>query len=144
VTRHMIVGLDPGVTTGLAVWDAQQQRLTAVESMGIVAAMLRVQSMMSFGSLHSVVFEDARLRAYFGNKGREALQGAGSIKRDCGIWVEWFEHVGCAYRAISPRQKGAKLNATQFQMLTLWEGRTNDHGRDAALLVLGRTACTPS
>ena len=140
MTRHMIVGLDPGVTTGLAVWDAQQQRLTAVESMGIVAAMLRVQSMMAFGSLHSVVFEDARLRTYFGAKGREALQGAGSIKRDCGIWVEWFEHIGCAYRAISPRNKGAKLNAAQFERLTGWGGRTNEHGRDAAVLVLGARA----
>ena len=91
-------------------------------------------------SLHSVVFEDARLRKWFGSKGREALQGAGSIKRECQLWAEWLAAVGCSYRAVSPHSKGPKLDAAQFARLTGWPGRTNEHGRDAAMLVFGRIA----
>jgi len=137
MSGRIAVGVDPGVNTGLALWDIDAQALTEVSSTGIVDAMLRVRSLSLTGSLHCVVFEDARLRTWFGTKGREALQGAGSVKRDCQVWVEWLTTLGCAYRGVSPKNKGAKLNAAQFERLTNWEGRTNEHGRDAALLVLG-------
>lgn len=138
MTRSFIVGIDPGVTTGLALWEYGPKRLEDVASMGIVDAMLRVQAMHHVGTLHLVVYEDARLRTYFGAKGREALQGAGSIKRDCSVWAEWLAHLGCAYKAVSPRAKGPKLSAEQFAKLTGWQGRTNEHGRDAAMLVWKR------
>lgn len=137
MTRRLHVGVDPGVHTGFAVWDADAQKLLDVRSMGIVAAMLQVQLMHGFGSLAMVTFEDARLRTWFGSKGKESLQGAGSIKRDCQIWAEWLEHVGCPYRNVSPKAKGAKLNAEQFARLTGWTERTNEHGRDAGMLILG-------
>ena len=137
MTRRLVVGIDPGVTTGFALWDIDARKLKEVSSMGIVDAMLRVQLMHKAGSLYLVVYEDARLRTYFGAKGREALQGAGSIKRDCSVWAEWLGMLGCAYKAVSPKVKGPKRDAEQFARLTGWSGRTNEHGRDAAMLVVG-------
>jgi hypothetical protein len=137
VSGYLIVGIDPGVTTGFALWDKTTGRLEEVNSMGIVAAMLRVQLMHTEGVLHSLVYEDARLRTgYFGERAKHNQQGAGSIKRDCSVWAEWLGMLGCAYKAVSPRAKGPKLNAEQFAKLTGWQGRTNEHGRDAALLLL--------
>lgn len=139
MTRSFIVGIDPGVTTGLALWEHGPKRLEDVSSMGIVDALIRVQLMHSAGSLHSVVYEDARLRTgYFGERAKHNQQGAGSIKRDCSVWAEWLGMLGCAYKAVSPRAKGPKLNAEQFAKLTGWQGRTNEHGRDAAMLVWKR------
>lgn len=135
----LIVGIDPGVNTGFAVWNVKLNTLVSVESMGIVDAMLRLQIMANAGSLHSVTFEDAHLRTWFGSKGREALQGAGSIKRDCGIWKEFLGTLKIPYKAVSPQSKGAKIDAEQFQRLTGWPGRTNNHARDAAMLVYKRT-----
>lgn len=140
MTRSFIVGIDPGVTTGLALWEPGPKRLDEVSSMGIVEAMLRVQRIQQAGTLLMVVYEDARLRTYFGAKGREALQGAGSIKRDCSVWAEWLAHLGCAYKAVSPRAKGRKLDAGQFERLTGWTARTNEHARDAAMLIFGMKA----
>lgn len=139
MTRY-IVGIDPGVTTGFALWDADKKRLTEVTSMGIVEALLRTKNMRDAGSLHMVVFEDARLRTYFGTKGVEALQGAGSIKRDCSVWGEWLAVLGCAVLNVSPKNKGPKMDAERFARFTGWQGRTNEHGRDAAMLVWNRTA----
>ena len=134
---RLAIGLDPGVTTGVALWDIDGKRFTDVGSSGIVLAMRLVETAHNVGSLHVVVFEDARLRTWFGAKGRESLQGAGSIKRDCQIWAEWLALLGCPYKAVSPQSKGAKLDAKMFARITGWTGRTNEHARDAAALVLG-------
>lgn len=132
-----VIGIDPGVHTGVALWCPKQKALSVVTSMRIVDAMQLVASHHAAKTLAYVVMEDARLRKWFGTKGHEAKQGAGSIKRDCQIWVEWFVLIGCAYKSISPQSKGAKVDAAVFQRLTGWTARTNNHGRDAAMLVLG-------
>jgi hypothetical protein len=135
---HMMVGIDPGVRTGLAIWNKAERKLTAVNTMGITQAMQTVRVMSDVGSLHSVRFEDARLRTWFGDKGREALMGAGSIRRDCSVWQEFLEGLeGVIFTPVSPRAKGVKLDAEAFRRLTGWEGRTSEHSRDAAMLVLG-------
>ena len=134
----LIVGLDPGVKTGFAIWSRAEQRLTAVETLCITQAMTRIRAMADAETLHSVRFEDARLRSWFGAKGREALQGAGSVKRDCSIWQEFLSGlVGVPFLPVSPHGKGAKLDARAFAKLTGWQGRTSEHGRDAAMLVWG-------
>ena len=134
----LIVGLDPGVKTGFAIWSRAEQRLTAVETLCITQAMTLIRAMADAGSLHSVRFEDARLRKWFGTRGREALQGAGSVKRDCSIWEEFLSGlVGVPFLPVSPQAKGRKLDAAAFAKLTGWRGRTSEHGRDAALLVWG-------
>ena len=38
----------------------------------------------------------------------------------------------------APKDNKTKLNADQFSRITKWEGRTNEHGRDAAMLIFGR------
>ena len=135
-SQVLMVGIDPGVNTGFAIWDGA--KLREVKSAGICEAMMLVQQMHRLGTLHSVVFEDARLRKWYGSKGVDALQGAGSIKRDCQIWAEWLGMLDCPYRSVSPQAKGAKVDAALFAKLTGWTGRTNNHGRDAAMLVFGR------
>lgn len=136
MNQDRIVGVDPGVHTGLAIWSRTDRKLLDVQTTTITAAMTLVRMMHDFGSLHSVVFEDARLRSWFASKGREALQGAGSIKRDCSIWQEFLEGLeGVPFKPVSPQSKGAKLDAAQFAKLTGWTGRTSEHARDAAMLI---------
>ena len=135
---HMIVGIDPGVRTGFAIWSREARKLTTVETVGITHAMTMIRTMADAETLHSVRFEDARLRSWFGAKGREALQGAGSIKRDCSIWEEFLQGlVGVPFLPVSPQAKGRKLDAAAFKRLTGWQGRTSEHGRDAAMLIFG-------
>ena len=133
------IGIDPGVTTGFAL--ACDGVLAEVTSMTAVAAELRALEL--FGAVDcmttvTVLFEDARLRTWFGNKGREALQGAGSVKRDCSRWEEFLLHHGIPFRPVPPKANATKLNAEHFARLTGWSRRTNEHGRDAACLVFKR------
>ena len=139
MTQDRIVGIDPGVFTGFAIWSRSDKKLTDVQTTTITAAMTMIRLMHGYGSLHSVVFEDARLRTWFGSKGREALMGAGSIKRDCSIWQEFLSGLeSVPFKPVSPQDKGVKVNAERFARLTGWTGRTSEHGRDAAMLIFGR------
>jgi hypothetical protein len=130
------IGIDPGVKTGFALWDSERNELMQVETMKIHNAMDAVMDYAKKGEV-VVRFEDARLRKWFGKAGREQLQGAGSVKRDCGIWEDFLTWHKIPYEAVSPMQKGAKWDDGVFRRLTKWEGRTSEHGRDAAKLVFG-------
>lgn len=135
------VGIDPGVNTGFAVWLPEIKQLSFVASLPIHDAMRRVDEIhRQAGEGLFVVFEDARARKWFGNSGREQLQGAGSIKRDSKIWADYLTDLRIPFAAISPQAKGAKWDAGRFKRITGWPHKTNEHGRDAALLVYGRKA----
>jgi predicted RNase H-like nuclease (RuvC/YqgF family) len=68
----IVIGIDPGVTTGFAVWDALSRKLLRVESHSILKAHREVLFLM--GAL--VIFEDAR-------KIRSAAAQRTAIAIDC-------------------------------------------------------------
>lgn len=145
MTRELYIGIDPGVNTGFAVWNKTEQKLDMVDTMTITQAMKTVEDFNGVLDEETdteykvVVFmEDARQRNWFGQSGREKLQGAGSVKRDCAIWETFCQEAGIELRKIAPKNNYTKLSAEQFRKLTGWKGRTSDHGRDAAMLVFGR------
>ena len=134
----IVVGIDPGVSTGLALWDSVDKRLLEVLTLGILQAQQYVLTLKNLGNLSHIVMEDARLRTgWFGENSAAKQQGAGSIKRDCSIWTEFCDMHGILLRSVSPKHKGAKVDAAMFAKLTKWEGRTSEHARDAAMLVIG-------
>lgn len=132
----VIIGIDPGVNTGLAIWDKQKRRLVTVCSTSILTAMERVKNE---SCLHSIFvrIEDARLRKWFGKSQREVLQGAGSIKRDCQIWEEFLELNNIPHEFVAPKNNITKLDAKMFARYTGYKGKTNEHGRDAGMLIFG-------
>jgi hypothetical protein len=138
--KHKIyIGIDTGVHTGVAFWETSTKSLTKVSTMKIHEAMKLVEDCIyRYGAENVMVrFEDARLRKWFGNAGREQLQGAGSIKRDCTIWNDFLSDLKIEFKAVAPKNNTTKMSAEQFKRITKWEGRTNEHSRDATFLVFG-------
>ena len=132
-----IIGIDPGVNTGFAVWNREQKEFSLVtcDKIHNIMAMIKI-TLQNFGAEDIFVrLEDARLRTWFGNSGREQLQGAGSIKRDCGIWQDFLHDLGLQFELVPPKKNKTKVSATWFKTVAKWVGRTNNHGRDAAMLV---------
>ena len=136
------IGIDPGTHTGLAVWNGSV--LVECTTLPIHKAMGFVMSYRDRCAARreglAVVFEDARQRTWFGrDKNSTAkLQGAGSIKRDCSIWEDFLTDEGIEFRAVPPVRGGTKLDADYFAELSGWTGKTSNHARDAAILVIGR------
>lgn len=132
----LYVGIDTGTHTGVAIWDTRTQMFLSIECVKIHVAMRIIESLCSCNEGNVVVrFEDARQRNWFGTAGREQLQGAGSIKRDCTIWEDYLTDLHARFEAIPPRKNLTKMTAEAFERITGWKGRTNEHERDAAMLV---------
>jgi hypothetical protein len=138
--KKIIIGIDPGVKTGLAFVDGETGNLLRVETHGILQAMQEIQNFktVNASTQTEILIENPNKRKWFGNTGRELLQGAGSIKRDYSIWLEFFKLYGFTFTEVDPKNNRTKLRAAAFCNLTKWKGATNEHSRDAAMLVFGK------
>jgi len=132
---NLMIGIDPGVHTGLAIWNCEKKAFEKVESCGIVSAMEKIRWIANDVKL--IRFEDARQRKWFGDRGDFNHQGVGSIKRDCKIWQEFCEYYKFKFEMVKPVKGQTKWTADYFKKVTGWTGRTNEHGRDAAVLIFG-------
>ena len=140
MTKYLI-GIDTGVNTGYAVAEDKGNggELFEVTSLTITQAMSRtLEFVVHYGKENVCLFiEDARQRTWF-TGGREKAQGVGSVKRDAQIWEDWCTEQGIHFKMIHPAANATKMKAPEFKRMTGWTGRTNEHARDAAMLVFRR------
>lgn len=135
------IGIDPGVKTGVAVWDARAKRIIETYTVSAFAAEMLVQIHIKDKNA-VLVIEDARLRRVF-QGGSERYQGAGSIKRDCKRWEEFCTELHIPYILVAPNGAANKIaaNIPVFQRLTgveIYNGKkiiVSKHARDACMLV---------
>lgn len=130
----VILGLDPGAHTGLAVF----QRGELVELATISPA--SIYSALVQWSPKRVIFEDSRLQSHSWttHAARAAAlkmaRNIGEVDGYCRIIVDYCELLGIMAHGVSPKGKGAKMDADSFRELTGWSGRTNTHERDACMV----------
>lgn len=140
------IGIDTGTHTGVAIWVSGQFLL--LETMAIHKAMKVVSEYVQSGIEVVVRVEDPRQRTWFGTERmsreqeRKKLQGVGSVKRDASIWDEFLSDLcktnkNIKYEMVAPKRNVTKLTGESFKAITKWQSRTNEHNRDAAMLVYG-------
>lgn len=143
-----LIGIDPGTDTGIARYSTDRRDFVEVTSMPIHRAMdevrLHKEASAGTGQQFLVIFEDARKRQYFGvmdektaKYGNAVREGAGAAKRDATIWEDFLTDLGVPFVARKPAN--TKHSAPYFRALTGWTKRTNEHARDAGMLVFGYT-----
>ncbi len=127
-----IVGIDPGTHTGMAlIIDGQLCELGTVHPLDIAEKLAQL-------SPARVVFEDSRLTSHLFTTNQKAAvaksmaRKVGQVDMVCGLIVEACERLSIPAHGISPKGKGAKLDAQTFARMTGWTGRSNSHERDAA------------
>ncbi|MBD8008286.1 hypothetical protein [Acinetobacter pecorum] len=113
--------------------------LHQVECLSITKAMQAVQEIKAIHGKDNfkLYIEDARKRTWF-TGGKEKAQGVGSVKRDAQIWEDWCIEQEFNYIMVHPKANATKTKADLFKKITGWTGRTNEHARDAAMLVFKR------
>ena len=132
------IGIDTGVHTGFALWDIQEQRLITCETMQIDEAMESVMFIFASHKNIIVIIEDARLRKFFKGENMAAKQqGAGSVKRDAKIWEDYLTRLRIDFKLVNPTSQKTKITDEYFKKISKYNGRTSNHARDAAMLVLG-------
>ena len=130
----LILGLDPGANTGVATFvDGALFGLDTISPAGIVDLLTETKP-------HRVVFEDSRLQSHTWTQAKtraaalKMARNVGEIDAWCKLIVATCERLSIVAHGISPKGKGAKLDATQFAAATGWVGRSNEHERDAAMV----------
>lgn len=130
------IGIDPGTITGYAIWNVKEKRFENVSSGSILEVMRILEPYAIFGK-NVFYIENPNLRKWYGKNSNAKLQGAGSIKRDYSIWLEWFEYNQAEFMELNPKNIKTKINQKSFKDLTKWEAQTNEHSRDAGMMVFG-------
>lgn len=140
MSNKIFIGIDPGVKTGLAVWVQDAKRFSNIFSNGIIESMIAVLLFKKENGIENirVYIENPNLRKWYGSNASKKQQGAGSIKRDYSIWIEFLQHHDIKYEEVNPKHVLTKLDAKTFASLTGWTIKTNEHSRDAAMLVYGK------
>ena len=139
-TYKYAIGIDTGVHTGFAVWDIEKQELVECKTLQIDEAMERISTIKAYSYYNNfiVVIEDARLRKFFKGENIAAKQqGAGSIKRDAKIWEDYLKRLNIDFKLVNPTSRKTKITSEYFKKISKFDGRTSNHARDAAMLVLG-------
>lgn len=129
----VILGLDPGASTGCAIYRAGVLvHLETIAPEGIADYIFQVGPTR-------VIFEDSRLqtKVWTPAKGAAALKVArniGEIDAWCRLITAVCERYSIPAHGISPKDKGAKTDAVRFAAITGWTGKSNEHTRDGAMV----------
>jgi hypothetical protein len=122
----------------MGVWLKPAKKLVRVESMMIHQAMRLVElASVDYKEVILVRVEDARQATYGRDMDAHRIRGAGSVMRDAKIWEDFLTSLGVDFEMVRPRKEFTKFTAKKFKSMTGYEGTTNEHGRDAAMLVYG-------
>lgn len=129
-----ILGIDPGANTGVAVYrNGKLEWLMTWNPWEIPAE-------LACHGADRVVYEDSRLTSPVWSRGTtpaariKIARNVGRVDAWCSLIVAVCGELGIPAHGISPKGKGAKLDAAAFSRLTGWSGRCNQHERDAAMV----------
>ncbi|HMU69190.1 MAG TPA: hypothetical protein PKC38_04245 [Chitinophagales bacterium] len=135
-----LIGIDPGINNGIAYLDTNTGKLIAVTSCNLHTLFNLVLSELDKPIF--VYIENPNTWVPFKNVSMEVMEmrrsGAGAVKQTYRHIIEFLEDHGIEYRPTRLQGSMKKVSSEWFKKFTGWAGKTNQHGRDAAMLVYGR------
>ena len=127
------IGIDPGQRTGVAIYrDGKLCELRTVAPAEIEALIVEHAPAL-------VVFEDSRMQSPVFSRGTspramlKIARNVGEIDQLCRQIEDICKRLVVPRIGVSPLRKGSKLTAERFAKVTGWQGRSNQHERDAAM-----------
>ncbi len=134
---EIIVGIDPGIKSGYAALNKSTHKLIEVQTLKLFELFEALNSCPKDRT--TVYIENPNTYIPFGGKKIAAQQqGAGAVKQTFKHIIEFLEDRKLKYITTKLQGTLKKKKADWFKEQTGWEGSTNEHGRDAALLIWGR------
>lgn len=129
-----VIGIDPGQNTGVATYvNGNLVALNTIEPIDIQTLILTCVADL-------IVFEDSRLQSavWVPSKNKAVANNIarkiGQVDALCSLIQDTCERYEIKYMRVSPKAKGGKMNAATFKLHTGWEGKSNAHERDAAMV----------
>jgi hypothetical protein len=140
------IGIDPGTKTGMVIYNKDLKVIDFIMSGTLLECQYHLQTTHWWNKIKAgqmfFRMEDARLRKWIPKQKTETAErgrreGAGYVKAHCAIWEDFFKMWGIPHELVAPKNNKTKVKADYFKKLTGYQGQTNDHERDAGMLVVG-------
>lgn len=126
------IGIDPGNNTGFAVWNEQESRFQVIETVDFWSAYGKVGTYPIDETM--VVVEVPRGKNnWTGDTQQITTLNVGGVIREANLLAEGLRRKGYSVKEVHPR---GKVDADGFKRLTGYQGRTNEHNRDAGMLAM--------
>lgn len=140
VKPAILIGIDPGIICGIAVLNTATRKFSSVQSSRLHELFELIYALQPSGIF--VLIENPNTWFPFKNVAPGVAEmrraGAGAVKQTYKHIIEFLEDNSIEYRSIRLQGNYKKVSAEWFRNQTGWDGKTNEHGRDAAMLVWGR------
>lgn len=135
----MLIGIDPGINTGMAIKPEGTLILKTVKIHQAFSMIINYSKDFDI----TVYCEDARQRKWYGKNAALKQQGAGAAKIQCTIWNDFLEDMLKTgrilnYFMVHPIRGGTKVNDAIFRQISGYSGRCSEHARDAYMLIHGK------
>ncbi len=140
-TATYFIGIDPGLNTGFAVWLVKEQTYDYLETLTFWDVLCQIEEDFDPDEVIIVLEDPAQNKPTFFHKAtkpriREKIsQDVGGNKREARLLADGLGRMGYRVKLVQPKQR--KLSAAEFKARTGYERRTNEHVRDAGMLVHG-------
>jgi hypothetical protein len=154
---NIYVGIDGGKNTGFAVWNKTRQRFETIMTLTFWECIEELESLNDYCkekkhtltiivedvSANKTTFKRKSAEKWAEGKGIELNErimnkisrNVGSVMRETDLLMEWIERHKIKLVKSRPTKKSlTKLNPEVFKDWTKWEGETNQHERDSAML----------
>lgn len=133
-----VIGLDPGVRTGVALYDRQSKQILEAHTLDFCRALDFVCGFSKDEA--AIVVEDPGLNRptfrHHGQVGREKIsQNVGANKAEARLLISSLRKMGYLVRTVRP--SSAKWTRDQVKRHTGYTGSTSEHSRDAIKLCCG-------
>ena len=139
-----LIGIDAGKDTGMCFYNTDRKEvcdLKTTDFFGCIHELkmlknLSVKVYIEDPNLNKPVFITETMKKKAVQVALRKAQNVGMNKREASLLIQWMKENGIDYETIRPTQK--KLNDEQFRRITGYNKRSNQHVRDAAMLVYWR------
>ncbi len=141
------IGIDPGSTTGVAVYNHEKDQITKIGTYDFWSCYKEL-GFISNKSLWFIVIEAPNKTAMYGRQtkvadgksagyGNRMMSNAASNAREAELLADGLELLGFQVKRVKPKRrnfKKAEEDVAHIQATTGYMGRTNAHTRDAIML----------
>lgn len=145
----ILIGIDPGVKTGYAVWDTVKKKFRYIGSVSPSIAILGIQEAgKDFKDVRIYVEDVYSNKAVWSKKGAspdetrkwtKVSRNVGINQGICYVIISMLTVMAYDHVLIKPGKRSiTKIDAETFNKITGYTEQTDEHGRDAAMLVFGR------
>jgi len=138
MTPDYVIGIDPGMNNGYAVWNPNTKQLESVCSVPLFRLFDFINQLNKIYTLKVRIENPNTWVPFKGTKqDNSRLQGAGSVKQTYRHIIEFLEDQKIEYATVKLQGTMKKMKQDKFKQYTGWNKVTNEHGRDGAMLVYG-------